>query len=94
MNSTNPNELKHHTLQLISRSKLEIDGVLDVIDFDNSTINLTTSMGALQIEGENLKIISLSRENSKIYVEGTVDSLFYYNTSKDTKRKFFKRSQI
>ena len=92
MNSILQNDQKPHSFQLISRSKLEIEGVIDVIDFDTSTINVNTTMGILQIEGDGLKIISLSRESSKIYVEGSFDSLFYYGASKENKKRFFRRA--
>lgn len=91
MNSIDLQESAKHSVSMISREKLEIDGVIDVLDFDNSVINIKTNMGILSVEGVNLKIISLSKENGKLYVEGGIDSLFYYGVSEEKRGGFFKR---
>ena len=92
MNDIEQNEHKKHNLSLISREKLEIDGVSDILDFDSMCVNIKTTMGVLSIEGNDLKIISMSRESGKIYIEGTVDSLFYYGIASEKKGGLFKRS--
>ena len=91
MNGLCQDEAKKHSVSMISREKLEIDGVIDVLDFDNSIINIKTTMGILSVEGVNLKIISLSKESGKIYVEGGIDSLFYFGVAEEKKGGFFKR---
>lgn len=92
MNDFEQADQRKHTLSLMSREKLEIEGVSDILDFDSMCVNLKTTMGVLSIEGNGLKIISMSRESAKIYIEGTVDSLFYYGISTEKKGGLFKRS--
>jgi hypothetical protein len=48
-------------------------------------------MGVLSVEGTDLRIISLSKETGKIYVEGTVDSLYYIGTSEDRRTGLFRK---
>ncbi|MEE1356681.1 MAG: YabP/YqfC family sporulation protein [Clostridia bacterium] len=91
MNANTPLEQKKHSISLVSREKLEIDGVIDVLDFDSSCVNIKTNMGVLSVEGTGLKIISMSKESEKIYIEGTVDSLFYYGVAEEKKGGLFKR---
>ncbi len=82
---------KKHTLSLISREKLDLDGVIDVLDFDPSCVNIKTSMGVLSVEGAELRIISLSKDTGKIYIEGSIDSLFYYGASEEKHGGLFRR---
>ena len=65
MTPTQPNALEApHQLQLDSRARLHMTGVIEVESFDESTIVLTTTRGTLIVRGEGL-------------VDGTVDALTY-----------------
>ena len=92
MNDIEQAEHKKHYLSLSSRERLEIEGVTDILDFDSLCVNIKTTMGVLSIEGNGLKIISMSRETGKIYIEGSIDSLFYYGIAQEKKGGIFKRS--
>ena len=80
-----------HSLSMISRGKLDMDGVIDVLDFDSSCVNIKTTMGVLSVEGADLRIISLSKETGKIYIERNVDSLFYYGASEEKRGGLFRK---
>jgi hypothetical protein len=45
----------------------------------------------LSVEGADLKIISLSKETGKIYIEGSVDSLYYYGASEERRGGLFRK---
>lgn len=70
-------ETSPHLLQLDSRQRLTIAGVDSVESFDESSILLTTSQGALAIRGSDLHIEKLSLDGGDLLVEGTVDALTY-----------------
>ncbi|MBQ2863144.1 MAG: YabP/YqfC family sporulation protein [Clostridia bacterium] len=82
---------KEHNISMYSREKLDIDGVVDVLDFDTSCVNVMTSMGMLSIEGTDIKIISLSKDTGKIFIEGHIDALFYSDAAEQKKNGFFRR---
>ncbi len=85
-----PQENKH-SVSMLSREKLDVEGVIDVLDFDSSCVNIKTNMGVLSVEGADLRIISLSKESAKIYIEGSIDSLFYYGSAEEKRGGFFRK---
>ena len=55
-----------HDVVLNSREQLYINGVKEIINFDENNINLKTVMGELSIEGENIHINVLNIEKGEI----------------------------
>ena len=66
-----------HHLVLEQRERLVISGVEEVARFDEETIVLTTTMGELEIQGEDLHIEKLSLEGGELHVDGRIDSIAY-----------------
>lgn len=66
-----------HQLTLEQRERLVISGVEEVARFDEETILLTTTMGELEIQGENLHIEKLSLEGGELHVDGTISAMIY-----------------
>lgn len=66
-----------HKITLVDRERLEITGVEEVESFDESTIIMSTNLGALIVRGEGLHIETLSLDGGALKVEGTVESLTY-----------------
>jgi len=66
-----------HVLNLTERKRLSLTGVEDVEAFDEETVVLSTSGGALTIRGSSLKINKLSLDGGELLVEGRIDSLEY-----------------
>lgn len=69
--------LARHKLTLEERGKLSVTGVEEVESFDENTVVMTTALGALVIQGENLHIEALSLDGGELKVTGEVDSLSY-----------------
>ncbi len=81
-----------HNIVLESRNFLSITGVEDVQNFDEEKIFLTTQLGELTIEGNNLHINKLSLETGEMTVEGEIDSVIYAGEdSSVSKQGFFAR---
>ena len=69
-----------HHLILEGRSRLTVSGVEEVDSFDENTIVMQTSQGALVVTGQGLHIEKLSLDGGDLAVEGTVDALSYEET--------------
>ena len=66
-----------HRVVLEDREHLTISGVEEVERFDESAVLLTTALGTLEIQGEDLHIEKLSLDGGDLRVEGTVSALIY-----------------
>ncbi len=62
---------------LENRGKLNISGVNDVLNFDESTVNVNTQLGLLSIKGSDLRLNRLNLDNTELLVEGNISSLAY-----------------
>lgn len=74
-----------HNIRLNSREKGFMDGILDVISFDENMIVLDTDMGLLTIKGKDLHVSRLTLEKGEMDIEGRVDSFVY--SSNESYRK-------
>ncbi len=85
-------EIKKSNLSLENRKKLTLTGVVEVINFDDETILLNTSLGRLAIKGEGLKVDKLDVQNGEVIITGMISSLIYSNKGmKKNKENFIKR---
>ena len=86
MNSEQP---KEHKLFLSDRKYAELSGIEYVESYDGDEIVCFSSFGGISIEGVELKIENFSVESGKLVVSGTVNGIFYFSKSKETKSGFF-----
>ena len=70
-------EGKQHELTLKGREKLFLQGVEDVLGFDEMSVTCKTTLGELTIEGSALRISAFSAENGTLSVCGSVSGLYY-----------------
>lgn len=80
-----------HDVFLSSREKLSINGVKEILNFDDQTVNLRTVCGELAIEGIKLHISVLNIEKGEVVMEGKINSIFYYDVSEDDKKTLLSR---
>ena len=66
-----------HSITLEERERLCVSGVEEVESFDESTIVMVTTGGALVVRGSGLHIEQLSLDGGQLRVEGQVESLTY-----------------
>ena len=79
-----------HSISLKERSSLVISGVDHIYSFNDKKVELLTSAGRLTVEGENLDMNKLNLEESRISVEGTINSI-NYTKEKKPEENFFKK---
>lgn len=66
-----------HKLTLQQRNALTMDGVTEVVSFDDTTVILRTSLGTLIIQGRDLQLKTLSLDGGQVAVDGNVSALIY-----------------
>lgn len=66
-----------HKLTLDNREKLTMTGVTEVLSFDETAVILRTELGALHVQGDGLKLKTLSPDGGQVTVTGTVTALVY-----------------
>ena len=66
-----------HSLELKRRERLTLDGVEEVISFDEGVVVFRTSLGRLTVEGEGLHVTKLLLDCGEAAVEGRVRALIY-----------------
>lgn len=88
-NQQNP---KHDVWQK-NGNKLSIDGVEDVISFDESQVTLVTVSGEIIVDGNSLHVSTLDLVSGKVELDGEIEGVFYPNLKSSQKPKsgFFSR---
>ena len=66
-----------HKLTLQERKILTMTGVTEVISFEESLVVLNTSLGVLTVQGQELKLKTLSLEGGQVSVDGQISALTY-----------------
>ena len=64
-------------LTLLNRKNLTLTGVTEVLSFDEATVVLSTCLGTLIIQGQELHLKELSLEGGQIQVDGSISALNY-----------------
>lgn len=70
-----------HNLSLYNRSRLQAEGVRQVISYDDHNIVLVTDLGTLVIKGENLSVNHLDLVKGDLVIEGKLVSLVYSDST-------------
>lgn len=66
-----------HTLTVLNRDQVLVQGVLAVESFDDEEIVMETDLGGLTVKGEELHIKQLDLESGKFAVEGYINACIY-----------------
>ena len=85
-------EAGKQNLVIKNRELLVIDGVDDVLAFTDEYLELTSNLGVISVEGEELKIEGLSKDKGEITICGRISGVFYKEgkSEKGIFRRFFK----
>ncbi len=86
------NKIVKQNLMIKNRNQVTIDGVLNVEGFDEGYVSLSSAAGRIIIEGAELKIEGLTKEDGIIVISGRIDAVMYSNekTRSGLFGKFFK----
>ena len=66
-----------HDVHLKERKRLTMTGVTEVVSFDETEVMLHTTLGTLTVQGQQLRLKTLSQEGGQVAVEGSICALSY-----------------
>ena len=66
-----------HKLTLNERKSLTMTGVNEVVSFEETMVILKTALGLLTVQGQELKLKTLSLEGGQVAVDGHISALVY-----------------
>ena len=69
-----------HQLAMRARQSLEVQGVTDVVSFDEQTVILDTVCGNMTIDGDALHIHVLNINDGLVTLDGRIDAITYFET--------------
>lgn len=92
MNFENEKQLSSaHTCNIQSRAHADINGVREVLSFDENSVVLITGCGELTLEGSGIRVGALDTERGIVSVDGKISALYYSDDSLKRKRNIFGR---
>ena len=68
---------KLQNIILENRNRLNVTGVVDVLNFDEQVITAVTDLGILTIKGSDLHLNQFSLDTTELSIEGDINSLQY-----------------
>lgn len=74
---------KLHNLYVKNRQGAQLEGILEVIRFDENEVLLETVCGTLSIDGEGLHLSEWNAERGLATLEGRVDAITYFDKKQD-----------
>ena len=81
-----------HKLTLDERKKLTMTGVTEVVSFDDTAVVMRTTLGTLEVQGQQLKLKTLSLDGGQVAVDGHISALYYEEPrEKRSLREWFNR---
>lgn len=59
------------------RALLQMSAVSEVLGFDERFVAVMTPLGKVEIEGREMKIVTMSAESGELTVIGEIDGVYY-----------------
>lgn len=84
-------ENKKHNITLNNRKLLALDGIIEILNFDDTLISLATPLGELNIEGSELRITKYLMQSGEMCIEGVFSALIYSQERTEQKKGLFSR---
>lgn len=83
---------KERLISIINCGTVILNGVDHIVGFDERSMILSCDFGRVIIEGEDMKVESLTKENGEICVNGKFKGVFLSEEKREenTLKKFFK----
>ena len=72
-----------HNLSIKERKCVTLDGVREVVRFDEHEVLLETACGTLSIDGEGLHLSEWNTERGLATLEGRIDAITYFDKKQE-----------
>ena len=82
---------KKQNAVLKNRERLSLDGVGEVVSFDEAAVVLRTALGTLTVEGEGLRVTKLLLDCGEVNIEGKISALLYDERTERARGGLFRR---
>lgn len=82
---------KKHDVTVLSRRNVTLDGLEDIVSFDENCVVLRTVMGLLTVDGEDMRIVNMDVGSGELSVSGRICALFYEDGNTKKKGLFGKK---
>lgn len=80
-------ESRKSFLTLEDRKKMTLNGVSEIISFNEEQILLITAVGNMDIRGEDLKMTKLDVQNGDVVITGKVSYVVYTTDEKKPRKQ-------
>lgn len=80
-------ESRKSFLTLEDRKKMTLNGVSEIISFNEEQILLITALGNMDIRGEDLKMTKLDVQNGDVVITGKVSYVVYTTDEKKPRKQ-------
>ena len=74
---------KSHSLTIKNRQGAQLEGILEVIRFDENEVILETVCGTLSLDGECLQLSEWNAERGLASLIGRIDAVTYFDKKQD-----------
>ncbi|MBQ7161237.1 MAG: sporulation protein YabP [Clostridia bacterium] len=78
-------------ITVTGREKIKLTGITGVVSFDEGNVTLTTTDGALTVDGSGLNITALDLERGEAAIDGRFIGMYFTEPRKKSGRRFFGR---
>lgn len=87
-----------HSINIQNRKTMVLNGIEDVVNFDEYSILMQTVLGTLSVDGNGLHIVKLNVDNGEVIIEGDINGMFYLDESNGSGKsgsgnKLFRKKQ-
>ncbi len=82
-----------HSLSMTDCRELSVTGVTDVINFDETSVILSTVCGVMSIDGQELHILNLNVDTGEVTVTGVIGGIIYPQSVKKPSGGLFRKSK-
>ena len=79
---------QEHSFASKNRRGIKLDGIIDVISFDNLHVEMNTAAGGMVVEGEELRVNVLDLERGVVEIDGVLNGVFYFKEAASKKGLF------